>query len=186
MPLYLLVAGRRACFRRPEFKRDLITYDAITPPVARIIFERLYHPPGLHWSIDRIKILNPIKRGWEPATSGDESRRILTLHDVGYRLSATIKDLSGHDRCDDHELEFNKQISLAATNPIHLGLREFTARIATASSQSPEDWADRPIDLGWMPFDTGKGPGAEARFFHAVAVAGVIDLTNLNGDSFAT
>ena len=55
------VWGDKACFTRPEFKVERISYDVITPSAARGILDCVYWHPGLKWKIDRIYVLNPIK-----------------------------------------------------------------------------------------------------------------------------
>ena len=55
------VWGNMACFTRPEFKVERITYDVITPSAARAILDSIYWHPGLKWHVDKIYVLNPIQ-----------------------------------------------------------------------------------------------------------------------------
>lgn len=57
----LLVHGRYACFTRPEMKVERVSYDVITPSAARGILEAIHWKPAIHWVIDRIHVLRPIR-----------------------------------------------------------------------------------------------------------------------------
>lgn len=57
----LMVSGPRACFTRPEFKAERVSYDAITPSAARGILESVYWKPSIRWVVDRIEVLNEIR-----------------------------------------------------------------------------------------------------------------------------
>lgn len=57
----LEVRGPLACFTRPEFKVERVSYDVITPSAARAIFEAIFWKPAIHWEVTKIEVLNPIK-----------------------------------------------------------------------------------------------------------------------------
>ena len=57
----LHVWGEYACFTRPEFKAERVSYDVITPSAARGILEAVHWKPALRWVIDRIHVLRPIR-----------------------------------------------------------------------------------------------------------------------------
>ena len=61
MAIKMEVWGDRALFTRPEMKVERVSYDVPTPSAARGMLEAVYYHPGLHWKIDRIYILNPIR-----------------------------------------------------------------------------------------------------------------------------
>lgn len=61
MAVKVEVWGDYACFSRPEFKVERVSYDIMTPSAARGILEAIYWHPGLRWHIDRIHVLNPIR-----------------------------------------------------------------------------------------------------------------------------
>ena len=60
MSVKLEVWGDYACFTRPEFKVERVSYDVITPSAARGILEALYWHPGVKWYVKRIQVCNPI------------------------------------------------------------------------------------------------------------------------------
>ena len=57
----LHVWGEYACFTRPEFKAERVSYDVITPSAARGILESVHWKPAIRWVIDRIHVLRPIR-----------------------------------------------------------------------------------------------------------------------------
>ena len=57
----LLVWGERACFTRPEMKVERVSYDVITPSAARGILDAIHWKPAIHWAVDRIHVLKPIR-----------------------------------------------------------------------------------------------------------------------------
>lgn len=58
----LLVWGDYACFTRPEMKVERVSYDIITPSAARGILEAIYWKPEMRWVVDRIHVINPIRK----------------------------------------------------------------------------------------------------------------------------
>lgn len=61
-PFRLRVWGERACFTRPEMKVERVSYDVMTPSAARGVLEAILWKPAIRWQIERIDVLNPIRR----------------------------------------------------------------------------------------------------------------------------
>ena len=57
----LLVSGDFACFTRPEMKVERVSYDVMTPSAARGILEAIHWKPAIHWVVDAIHVLKPIR-----------------------------------------------------------------------------------------------------------------------------
>ncbi len=57
----LHVWGDYACWTRPEMKVERVSYDVMTPSAARGILEAIHWKPAIHWVIDRIHVLEPIR-----------------------------------------------------------------------------------------------------------------------------
>ncbi len=55
------VWGPAACFTRPEFKVERLSYEVMTPSAARGILESIYWHPGMRYHIKKIHVLNPIR-----------------------------------------------------------------------------------------------------------------------------
>lgn len=58
----LLVWGDYACFTRPEMKVERVSYEFMTPSAARGVLEAIYWKPQMTWVVDRIHVLNPIRK----------------------------------------------------------------------------------------------------------------------------
>ena len=54
------VKGEFACFSRPEFKAERVSYDVITPSAARGLIESVFWHPGMHYVVDKIYLLSEI------------------------------------------------------------------------------------------------------------------------------
>lgn len=61
MAISVEVWGEYACFSRPEFKVERVSYDIMTPSAARGILESIFWHPGMRWKIDKIHVLAPIQ-----------------------------------------------------------------------------------------------------------------------------
>jgi CRISPR-associated protein Cas5d len=74
----LKVWGDHACFTRPEMKAERVSYDVITPSAARGILEAVHWKPAIHWVIDKIHVLKPIRF------------QSIRRNEVGSKISARI------------------------------------------------------------------------------------------------
>ena len=55
------IRGDLACFTRPEFKTERVSYEVMTPSAARGVLEAILWKPAICWHIDRIEVLAPIR-----------------------------------------------------------------------------------------------------------------------------
>lgn len=111
----LEVWGDMACFTRPEFKVERVSYDVITPSAARAIFEAiLFKRYAMRWQVTKIEVLNHIKwvsvkRNEVGAVASKKAESIfiedkrqqkntLALRDVRYRLWANLVYVPVKDR----------------------------------------------------------------------------------------
>lgn len=104
----LEVWGDYACFTRPEFKVERVSYDVITPSAARAIFDAIFWKNAIRWEITKIEVINPIK--WLSVRRNEvgavasakanaspiyinekrQQRNTLMLRDVCYRIHARM------------------------------------------------------------------------------------------------
>nr|WP_097062433.1 CRISPR-associated protein Cas5 [Sphingomonas guangdongensis] len=56
MTFAIRCSGERAFFTRPEFCQDRVTYDLITPRIARGLFDAIHWRPSIRWTVTRIYI----------------------------------------------------------------------------------------------------------------------------------
>ena len=109
----LEVWGDMACFTRPEFKVERVSYDIITPSAARAIFEAiLFKRYAMRWQVTKIEVLNPIK--WTSIRRNEvgavasknpiiiedkrQQKNTLALRDVRYRIWAKLMFIPVKDR----------------------------------------------------------------------------------------
>jgi CRISPR-associated protein Cas5d len=184
----LLVRGDRACFRRPEFAEDLVSYDVITPLAARGLVEAVYMAPALRWRIDEIRVLAPLRSTWMalaemecgaavPAIAvGRRDRRMAhVLRDVAYVITGHAEPALGDDAA---QVLRDRAASGRFVRPPCLGHRNFPAEITLIELDDPLPSSaaanDGTVDLGWMLYDAGEDGGL--RFFRPTMIDGVIDL----------
>lgn len=161
-----------ACFTRPEFGAERVSYEVMTPGAARGVLEAIFWKPEFSWEVQDIQVLKPIQHfsivrneinSWQSDRSArDESyhyyadndraqRHTLCLRDVAYVIKADIT-LKAH--ANAHPAKYRDQFRRrVAKGQCHhqpyLGTREFSAFFSES-----DDERDRPInhsdDLGWM------------------------------------
>ena len=168
----LNVQGAAACFRRPEFVEDLVTYDVMPPPVARKLLESIYKPVGARWKLRRLHVLMPICTEWRELKTARGRKRALVLTDVRYVIDAELI-VGPHDRAD-HVAGWRAALLAERSHP-HLGLSDFTALISEVVGEV------RPTisgmrDLGWMLYDLEGTGRSRARYFNPLMIDGTIDF----------
>lgn len=62
------VSGPLACFTRPEFKVERVSYDIITPSAVRAIFESILWKPAIRWVPTAVEVLP--HSGYDHSDSG--------------------------------------------------------------------------------------------------------------------
>jgi CRISPR-associated protein Cas5d len=180
-PYRVRVRGDLACFTRPEFKAERVSYEVMTPSAARGVLEAILWKPAICWHIDQLEVLAPIlftgfrrnevegrvsvanaktamKRGVLPdfvVEDQRQQRHTLALERVEYVVTAHFT-MTGKAGPDDNPAKFEEmfQRRLAKGQCFHqpyLGCREFPAHV------TPAEAAPRPIDLtkslGLMLYD---------------------------------
>jgi CRISPR-associated protein Cas5d len=55
------VYGPLACFSRPEFSTERVSYDLITPSAARGVLEAVLWKPAIQWQVCSIALLRPVR-----------------------------------------------------------------------------------------------------------------------------
>ena len=182
MSTQIEVWGDYACFSRPEMKTERVSYDVMTPSAARGLIESIYWHPGLHYCIDRIHVLAPIRftnirrnevkstllvsKALSAARSGEtlalipsqdiQQRAALILQDVHYVIEAhfdmTDKAAPGDNPGKFQDILRRRLQRGQAYSQPYFGCREFAAHF--------QEWpgGDVPAidvtqDLGFMLYD---------------------------------
>ncbi|MGB3681329.1 MAG: type I-C CRISPR-associated protein Cas5c [Rubrobacteraceae bacterium] len=176
-PLQVKVWGDLACFTRPEFGVERVSYEVMTPSAARGVLEAIFWKPEFRWRVREIEVLKPIRHfsilrnevnsiqsdrsahSWEENGGGyfaddDRAQRhTLCLRDVAYIIRADI-ELKPHT--DEHPAKYRDQFRRRVKrgqcfNQPYLGTREFSAFFSPADGD--EQAIDVSDDLGLMLLD---------------------------------
>lgn len=170
--IQLQVWGDYACFSRPEFKVERVSYPVITPSAARGVLEAIFWKPEFRYEIREIWVL---KRGTEFALLRNElsdrqgqtpvfvedqrqQRASLLLKDVAYLIQADLV-LRPHatEPLPKYLSQLERRLDRGQCHhPPYLGTRECSAAFAAADGREhPCAWSQ---DLGTMLFDLAFRP----------------------------
>jgi CRISPR-associated protein Cas5d len=166
--------GTFACFTRPEFGAERVSYPVMTPSAARGALEAIFWKPEFAWKIHEIQVLRPIQHfsmvrnemnSWQSASSAKSSdyryfadedraqRHTLGLRDVAYVIKADV-ELKAHANADaaKYRDQFRRRVKKGQCHhQPYLGTREFSAFF------SEPEIDDEPIrhsdELGLMLLD---------------------------------
>jgi CRISPR-associated protein Cas5d len=161
------VWGDYACFSRPEFKVERVSYPMITPSAARGVLEAIFWKPEFRYEIRAIGVIklgsqvtilrNEIdrKQGRAPffVEEARQPRSSLILKDVAYLIQAemVLRDHASdpiYKYCD----QFNRRTERGQCHHTpYLGTREFVAFFAPPDGEQPDSSLN--LDLGLMLFD---------------------------------
>lgn len=170
------VFGDYACFSRPEFKVERVSYQMITPSAARGVLEAVFWKPEIRYQIRAIDVLaigtqasilrNEIsdrQRAGPPVSAQGirQQRTSLVLKNVAYVIRGEIV-LRAHakDEIGKYLDQFNRRVEKGQCyQRPYLGTREFAAFF---ESPGPLDRSlpDLNVDLGQMLFDIAYVEGA--------------------------
>jgi CRISPR-associated protein Cas5d len=162
------VWGDYACFSRPEFKVERVSYPIITPSAARGLMEAIFWKPEMRYQIREVRVL---KLGTQASVLRNEisdrqgvkfivaqekrqQRTSLVLKNVKYVIRAEII-LRPHvtGEIGKYLDQFNRRVEKGQYHHTPcLGTREFAASFELPASN---DRGDRTInlDIGQMLFD---------------------------------
>lgn len=159
--------GNYACFTRPEFKVERVSYPVITPSAARGLLEAIFWKPEFRYEIREVGVLklgsqttilrNELseRQGKKPifVEHQRQQRSSLVLKDVAYLIRADMV-LKNHasDPIYKYRDQFNRRLDRGQCHHTpYLGTREFAAAFAPPDGERPN--ADLNFDLGPMLFD---------------------------------
>lgn len=166
------VSGDYACFTRPEFKAERVSYPVITPSAARGLLEAIMWKPEFRWQIREVRVLAPLRQtaimrnelgerqGNKPVLIEDirQQRTSLLLKDVAYCITAQMV-LCPHatDPLAKYTDQFARRLARGQCHHMpYFGTREFAATFASATG----DEKIEPLNLGIgsMLFDIAYQP----------------------------
>lgn len=198
--------GPLACFTRPEFKVERMSYEVITPSAARGLLEAVFWKPAIRWQVRRIHVLRDIRftsfkrnevnggranpssgqiegtEAVEPFFADDAraQRSTLALADVDYVIEATIRmtDRAGEgDNLAKFTEMFERRLEKGQWfHSPYFGCREFEASVEPAPARFKAIGATKPLGLMLHDIHFEKGGKATPHFFPAVLRDGVVEV----------
>jgi CRISPR-associated protein Cas5d len=177
------VWGDYACFTRPEFKVERVSYPVMTPSAARGILEAIYWKPQIRYRIQRIGILRHPRSGehdsalgtqWsllrneisrrqsdqtDCLTADDQQQRqqrtSLVLKKVAYRIQAWIELRNGETNIGKHLDCFRRRAERGQYfHKPFLGCREFASDFEWLGHGKEGDESITPPDDLSLPIGT--------------------------------
>lgn len=176
-PIDIRVWGDYACFTRPEFKVERVSYPVITPSAARGVLEAIYWKPQFRYRIQTIGILSQgsqfallrneiksrqreisknksAKEQYLVAEDDRAQRTSLVLQNVCYRIIARIELCNGETNIGKHLASFRRRAERGECyHRPYLGCREFTADFEPATD-ADEPNRNLELPIGTMLLDT--------------------------------
>lgn len=199
------VWGDYACFTRPEFRSERVSYEIMTPAAARGILESILYKPAIRWIIDEIQVLNPIEvtnfkrverkdidlTGKAPCFyktySGGprDLRNTSALKNVRYRIYAhfIMTSRAGEKDHPGKFLEmFNSRVKAGRCfRQPAFGSKEFTAFFKPVEgTYEPPESLIGSRDFNYMHYDFDYSGGTKKpMYFRAILNDGRLDLRNV-------
>jgi CRISPR-associated protein Cas5d len=193
--LAIRLSGPLACFTRPEYTTERVSYPIITPPAAIGALSAIFWKPEFDWLVTSVWVLNEPK--WASMTRNEVKKRASTsgpidvldertqrhtmfLRDVDYVIFAKIRlRRTAVDPEAKYRDQFRRRVERGSFfTPPYLGLRELTATFATVDLASLHPPAGLTIPVGPMSLDLGyhgeNGEHTRPEFFNATVVDGVL------------
>jgi CRISPR-associated protein Cas5d len=171
-----------ACFTRPEFGAERVSYPVMTPSAARGVLEAIFWKPEFRWVIHEIHVLEEIQHfsivrnemnSWQSASAAKSTnyryfadddraqRHTLGLKNVAYIIEADIQ-LKAHANANEAKYrdQFRRRVKKGQCHhQPYLGTREFSAFFC---EPNPDDTPISHSDeLGLMLFDMEFTPASE-------------------------
>lgn len=87
----IIIEGDYACFTRPEFKVERVSYDVPTPGALEGLLKSIYWKPAIRYVIDKIVVFHDIAF---MNVKRNEVKNKLSFNDVKSRMKGKAKDLS--------------------------------------------------------------------------------------------
>jgi CRISPR-associated protein Cas5d len=203
------VRGELACFTRPEFSTERVSYEIMTPSAARGVLEAILWKPAIRWEVVSIALLSPVRwiefrrnevnsrvstdRAYSAANGGaplrnfyaDEDRaqrNTLALRDVDYLVEARFA-LTSRAGAEDNPRKFQEMFERRLAR----GQQHYQPYLGCRefpADISPANSAPTPVDesrdLGIMLHDIEFGSANQARFFAAKLDHGFLHVPERN------
>jgi CRISPR-associated protein Cas5d len=199
------IRGPLACFTRPEFSTERLSYEVITPSAARGVLEAVLWKPAILWRIHAVHVLSEVK--WTEFRRNEVNRRVSTseassascgktplrdyfadedraqrntvaLKDVDYIVDASII-LTERAGKEDNLLKFQAMFERRLRGGQHIYQPYLGCREFPAyveAADATPSTVDETRELGWMLYDMDYGADRRPRFFKARLDKGVMQV----------
>jgi CRISPR-associated protein Cas5d len=199
------IRGPLACFTRPEFSTERLSYEVITPSAARGVLEAVLWKPAILWRIHAVHLLNEIK--WTEFRRNEVNKRVSTsdaasaangrtelrdyfadedraqrntvaLKDVDYVVDASIA-MTERAGAEDNLLKFQAIFERRLRGGQHVYQPYLGCREFPAYVEAVDAipaTIDETRELGWMLHDLDYGADRRPRFFQARLDKGVMQV----------
>jgi len=199
MSMPVRIRGKYACFTRPAFKAERVTYEVPTPSACVGILNAIYVKPSeMYWKVKRIHVLNPIRT---MRVTRNEQANVLNpknvlsnigtkkpiytwkqvqktsviLIDVDYIIEPEFVLLENAKSSGKYNASWERRLTKGMCfHQPYLGCREFSASFEPAYS-IPKSSIEGTIDFGNM-FHSTNYQTREPFYYPAVMENGVIDV----------
>lgn len=198
--------GPLACFTRPEFKVERMSYEVITPSAARGLLEAVLWKPAIRWHVRRIHVLreiqftsfkrNEVNGGRANPTAAqiagrdamapffaDEDRAqrsTLALSNVDYVVEAAFT-MTARAGDGDNVAKFTEMFERRLEkgqwfHPPYFGCREFAASVEPPPRAFAPIKLSKPLGLMLHDIEFSEGGTGKPRFFPAMLRNGVMEV----------
>jgi CRISPR-associated protein Cas5d len=200
---HVRIRGPLACFTRPEFSTERLSYEVITPSAARGVLEAVLWKPAILWQIHAVHVLSQIK--WAEFRRNEVNRRVSTsdataaangrtslrhyfadedraqrntvaLRDVDYVVEASIV-ITERAGAEDNPTKFRAMFDRRLRGGQHVYQPYLGCREFPAYVEAADEIppaVGETRDLGWMLHDLEYGADRRPRFFQARLENGVM------------
>ena len=202
----LRIRGEMACFTRPEFSTERLSYELITPSAARGVLDAVLWKPAIRWEVTSIALLNPVR--WLEFRRNEINSRVSTRSALAAAMggSAPADYFADEDRAQRNTLAL-RNVDYGVAARLHMTARAgaedslekframFLRRVEKGQQYAqpylgcrefpatlefwdgtPAPLAEETRELGWMLHDLEFGAQNQARFFPARLEHGVMHV----------
>lgn len=198
--------GPLACFTRPEFKVERMSYEVMTPSAARGLLEAVLWKPAIRWRIHKLHVLRDIQftsfkrnevnggranptaaqiAGETPmpeyfADDDRAQRSTLALSNVDYVIEASFA-MTPRAGEGDNVAKFTEMFERRLEkgqwfHPPYFGCREFAASVEPAPATFEAVRCTKPLGLMLHDIEFDEGGKGKPHFFPAMLRDGVLEV----------
>ena len=149
---YVRMHGALACFSRPEFSTERVSYELITPSAARGVLEAVLWKPAIRWEVRSVALLKPVR--WAQFRRNEVNSRVSTRN----ALSAATGGAPMPDSFADEDRAQRNTLALRDVDYGVVARFALTAKAgATDNLRKFEEMFERRLERGQQHFQPYLG-----------------------------